>query len=228
MEPINRLDLENPRENNPYDELAPLLSKIDSQKRTIESQLKKAVKQQEEFRAIIENMSEGIILADKNKQILTYNSAALRLLKASAPVKGNILELNRTSDFIEAADSALRGVKCEKQMVTAGKTYSLISNPVIHNITDFESEVIGAVIIILDITESVQREQMRREFTSNVSHELKTPLALIQGYAEGLQECINDDQESKDFYCEVIRDEADKMNRWLKLRCCFTYCEVIR
>lgn len=210
VEPINRLDLDNPRENNPYDELAPLLSKIDSQKRTIESQLKKAVKQQEEFSAIIENMSEGIILADKSKQILTYNSAALRLLKASSPVKGNILEFNRTSDFRDAVDSALRGEKCEKQMVTSGKTYSLISNPVIHNITDFEAEIIGVVIIILDITETAQREQMRREFTSNVSHELKTPLTSISGFAEMMMKGDVPSQTVVDF-SKSIYDEAQRL-----------------
>lgn len=210
VEPINHLDLDNPRENNPYDELAPLLSKIDSQKRTIESQLKKAAKKQEEFTAIIENMSEGIILADKNKQILTYNSAALRLLNTQSPVKGNILEFNRTSDFREAVDSALRGAKCEKQMTISGKTYSLISNPVIHNITEFEAEIIGAVIIILDITETAQREQMRREFTSNVSHELKTPLTSISGFAEMMMKGDMPAETVVDF-SKSIYDEAQRL-----------------
>lgn len=210
VEPINHLDLDDPQKNNVYEELAPLLSKIESQKRTIENQLKKAGKQQEEFRAITENMSEGIILADKNKQILTYNKAALRLFKISSPVSGNVLAFNRTSDFREAVDSALRGVKCEKQMVTDDKTYSLISNPVFHRVSETELEIIGAVIIILDITESVRREQMRREFTSNVSHELKTPLTSISGFAEMM---MNGDMPSETVadFSKSIYDEAQRL-----------------
>lgn len=210
VEPINHIDLENPRDNNPYDELAPLLSKIDSQKKTIDSQLKKAVKQQEEFRTIIDNMSEGIILTDKNRQILTYNSAALHLMKISSPVKGNVLAFNRTSDFREAVDSALNGQKCEKQMISAEKTYSLIANPVFHNISALEVEIAGAVIIILDITESVRREQMRREFTSNVSHELKTPLTSISGFAEMMMKGDMPAETVADF-SKSIYDEAQRL-----------------
>lgn len=70
--------------------------------------------------------------------------------------------------------------------------------------------------LLLDIEKKTQIDRQRKEFLSNVSHELKTPLALIQGYAEGLKECINDDAQSRDFYCEVIMDEADKMNQMVK------------
>ena len=87
----------------------------------------------------------------------------------------------------------------------------LIANPVTR-----DGKTVGAVLLLMNETEKIQRENLRREFSANVSHELKTPIALIQGYAEGLNENISDDPESREFYCEVIMDEASKMNKLVK------------
>lgn len=178
VKPINSIDLDNPENCDTYDELSPLLHKIINQNRTIARQIEKARQVQEEFRLITENMSEGFLVIDKNTKILSYNSAALKLLDAEK-AEDNVLTLNRTSGFIDAVTTALDGRRAENAMLHGDRTYNLIANPVFNN-----GEVIGAVIVIIDVTETAKREAMRREFTANVSHELKTPLTSISGFAE--------------------------------------------
>lgn len=178
VKPINSIDLDNPENCDTYDELSPLLHKIINQNRTIAKQIEKARQVQEEFRLITENMSEGFLVIDKNAKILSYNSAALKLLDAEK-AEDNVLTLNRTSGFIDAVTTALDGRRAENAMLHGDRTYNLIANPVFNS-----GEVIGAVIVIIDVTETAKREAMRREFTANVSHELKTPLTSISGFAE--------------------------------------------
>lgn len=178
VKPINSIDLDNPENCDTYDELSPLLHKIINQNRTIARQIEKARQVQEEFRLITENMSEGFLVIDKNTKILSYNSAVLKLLDAEK-AEDNVLTLNRTSGFIDAVTTALDGRRAENAMLHGDRTYNLIANPVFNN-----GEVIGAVIVIIDVTETAKREAMRREFTANVSHELKTPLTSISGFAE--------------------------------------------
>ena len=178
IQPINSIDLNNPENSDTYEELSPLLHKIINQRRTIDGQIEEAKQVQEEFKLITENMSEGFFVIDKNAKLLSYNSAALKLLDASA-AEDNVLTLNRTSGFIDTVSNALKGRHAENTMLHADRTYNLIANPVF----DKES-VIGAVIVIIDVTETAKREAMRREFTANVSHELKTPLTSISGFAE--------------------------------------------
>ena len=179
IKPINDIDLENPSENITYEELTPLLKKISSQNKTIKKQLKEAKQRQEEFKLITENMSEGLLVIDKNANVLSYNESALRLLEITDVTAGSVLTFNRSKGFRECVEKALTGQRCENEISIEDNTYSVIANPVYVN-----EKSIGAVIVILDITESVKREQLRREFTSNVSHELKTPLTSISGFAE--------------------------------------------
>lgn len=179
IKPINEIDLENPAENITYEELTPLLSKISVQNKTINKQLREAKQRQEEFKLITENMSEGLIVIDKNTNVLSYNDAALRLLEIKDVTSGSVLAFNRSKGFRESVEKALMGERCENDISLENNTYSVIANPVYVN-----KKIIGAVIVILDITERVKREQLRREFTSNVSHELKTPLTSISGFAE--------------------------------------------
>lgn len=179
IKPINEIDLENPSENITYEELTPLLKKISSQNKTISKQFKEAKQRQEEFKLITENMSEGLLVIDKNANVLSYNESALRLLEITDVTAGSVLTFNRSKGFRECVEKALTGQRCENEISIEDNTYSVIANPVYVN-----EKIIGAVIVILDITESVKREQLRREFTSNVSHELKTPLTSISGFAE--------------------------------------------
>lgn len=204
VKPINSLDLDAPENNDAYEELAPLLKKISRQRNVIDEQLQTAKQMQEEFRLITENMSEGFLVIDSEKNVLTYNSAVLRLLGSSEPPGGNVLAINRTGPFRSAVEHALSGERSENEMAFEESSYSLIANPV------FDSgKVIGAVIVILDVTERTQREKLRREFTANVSHELKTPLTSISGFAEMLMKGVPDDI-AEDF-SKSIYDEAQRL-----------------
>lgn len=205
VKPINHLDLEHPENNDAYEELSPLLSKIASQKKTIESQLRAAKKQQEEFKLITENMSEGLVVIDNNLQILTYNTAALKLLDINDQVDGNVLSMNRTKSFREVIEKALSGTRAESDLNVNDRAYSVIASPVFE-----DGNIIGAIIVILDISEIVSREQMRREFTSNVSHELKTPLTSISGFAEMMMNGNMSKAEVMDF-SKSIYDEAQRL-----------------
>lgn len=204
VKPINSLDLDEPENNDAYEELSPLLKKISRQKKVIDEQMQNAKQMQEEFRLITENMSEGFLVIDSERNVLTYNSAALRLLGISEPPSGNVLAINRAGPFRSAVEHALSGERSENEMMFEESSYSLIANPVFA-----ENKVIGAVIVILDVTERTQREQLRREFTANVSHELKTPLTSISGFAEMIMNGVPDDIEAD--FSKSIYDEAQRL-----------------
>ena len=178
-EPINALDLSHPEQNEGYEELTPLLSRLAKQNRTIEEQLREARQKQEEFTVITENMSEGILIIDRFTHLLSYNSAALAYLEVTQPNAGSVLTLNRSAAFRESVTEALDGQHTSRLLPLHGRTFRLIANPVRQ-----DDQIAGAVLLILDETEKTEREQLRREFTANVSHELKTPLTSISGFAE--------------------------------------------
>ena len=205
IEPVNRLDLEAPENNDTYEELTPLLKKIAEQKETIDKQLASARKKQKEFSLITENMSEGFLVIDQDANLLTYNTAALKLLDIAAPIDKSVLLFCRAKEFRNVISDALSGKRAENIMARGERSYSLIANPV------FEKEsVIGAVVVILDITESEKRDALRREFTANVSHELKTPLTSISGFAELMKEGDVAAEYVTDF-SKSIYDEAQRL-----------------
>ncbi len=204
LKPINEMNLDYPEECWVYDELAPFLHKIISQQRTIRSQLEEAKKKQKEFSLITENMREGFLTIDKNAQLLSCNTAALKLLDTTAQ-EGNVLTLNRTEHFRTAVGEVLEGKHAETMMHHEDCTYQLIANPVFE-----KKQVIGAVIVIIDITESVKRETIRREFTANVSHELKTPLTSISGFAELMRTGTVPEQDAINF-SNTIYAEAQRL-----------------
>ena len=208
VRPINDIDLDFPENNDVYDELSPLLKKISLQNKIIAEQLKEAAKKQEEFRLITENMDEGFLVIDKDMQLLTYNTSALRLLdipQNTSVENINILSFIRTRNFREVIEKSLSGQRAEEEMQLFEKTYNLIANPVKE-----DGRTIGAVIVILDITERIKREQLRREFTSNVSHELKTPLTSISGFAEIMSQGGNSEETVIDF-SRSIYNEAQRL-----------------
>ena len=183
--PINRLDLDHPADNEIYDELSPLLGKISRQNEVIAQQMKSLREKQEEFTSITENMSEGFLVLDNNTDILSYNTSALRLLgcpDAQAGGRESALTLNRSASFRSVVDGALSGKRSQQLLRENGRCCQVLGNPVLR-----DGEVVGAVVVILDITEREERENLRREFTANVSHELKTPLTSISGFAEIMQ-----------------------------------------
>ncbi len=205
IEPINKLDLEIPENNDTYEELTPLLRKIADQKETIGEQLADARKKQKEFNLITENMSEGFLVIDADANLLTYNSAALNLLEITPPADRSVLLFCRAKEFRGVISDVLSGIKAENTMVREERSYSLIANPV------YEKEsVIGAVVVILDITEREKGDMLRREFTANVSHELKTPLTSISGFAELMKAGDVLENDVTDF-SKSIYDEAQRL-----------------
>lgn len=183
VEPINRLNPDAPQEEKIYDELSPLVRRLEKQKQTIREQMDILREKQEEFSAITENMKEGFIVVDSKADVISYNSSAIRILGVDMELTEganiNVLSFNRSSNFRQAVDSALKGERGEQNLELNGRYYQIIANPVLES-----GDKRGAVVVILDVTEQQSREELRREFSANVSHELKTPLTSISGYAE--------------------------------------------
>lgn len=208
VNPINDIDLNNNELVEPYEELAPLVQKIRAQNSHIRQQMSELKRRQNEFNIMTENMSEGVLLIDSRTEILSYNPAALRLLgvtKEDAENSRSILEINRSESFIKAVENALDGKHSELALESDDRTYHIAANPVLSG-----ENVSGVIIIILDVTETEKREQLRREFTSNVSHELKTPLTTIYGISDMLCGGIVKPEDINGF-AENIRSEAQRM-----------------
>ena len=206
--PINEINIENPLENDTYEEISPLLNKISKQNKTIARQLKNAKRKQEEFELITENMSEGILVLDKYANLLSVNSAAMGLLSSSRDKKAkSVVEINRSVDFLDTVEAAVSGIYSERKLKSKGRILNLIASPVV-----FDEKPAGVVMIVMDVTEKAQREELRREFTANVSHELKTPLTSISGFAELLKSGTVDKKNVVDFSTSIY-DEAGRLIR---------------
>lgn len=169
------------------------------------------------MRTALESIRESAWISN---QFLAYSGIAAVIISAiisifvSRKIAGPILELTEISRRMTNLDfNAKYHSKGENEIDQLGEHMNQLSETLEKTISELKS---ANNELQIDIEKKIQIDEMRKEFLSNVSHELKTPLALIQGYAEGLQECINDDEESREFYCEVIMDEADKMNRMVK------------
>lgn len=208
VKPLNELNLDEPLTNEGYDELSPLLRRIDSQQQQLRFQASQLKRKQEEFDAVTVNMSEGLVLLNGKGMILTMNPAAARLLGINQWNQGaDILTVNRSLEMQELVQGALSGKKSEKTIRLSGGDYQVDASPVRSG-----EEVSGAVLLLFDITEKEKAETMRREFTANVSHELKTPLHTISGYAELLAGGIAKAEDVGKF-SEKIYAEAQRMVR---------------
>lgn len=202
VEPINRLDLDHPEDNQVYDEIAPLLTKINRQQKQIRREIADAKRQQEEFSIITENMEEGFVILDVHTEVLSYNSSALKLLGAEeSRERRSILAMNRSQEFQRIVEQVLSGRHVITMLELGDRSCQIAANPVFH-----DNEVSGAVLLILDVMERMKGEQMRREFTANVSHELKTPLTSISGFAEIISDGFVKPEDTRKFAGRIFKE----------------------
>ena len=198
--PINSLDLENPRLDETYEELFPLVSRLREQNRTITRQMDDLSRRQREFTALAENMSEGVLLLDSKGTLLSGNQSAYALLgQGERPAV--LRPDNCRREIWEAAEKALAGRHAETLMTADTRILEILASPVAAN-----GQVTGAVILMVDVTEREERESLRREFSANVSHELKTPLTSISGFAELMKEGLVQPDKMKEFAGDIYKE----------------------
>ena len=208
VKPLNLLDLDQPLRSAHYEELSPLLGRIDFQQKQLRAQAKELNRRQKQFDAVTANMSEGLVLLDAKGAILSINPAASDLLGAENSRFGeDFLQRSTGSSIAELAATALAGEKAESTVSLNQKEYQITASPV-----RSEGELCGAVLLLFDVTEKQKAEQLRQEFTANVSHELKTPLHAISGYAELMKSGIVQAQDQQRF-SENIYTEAQRLIR---------------
>ena len=178
--PLNTLDLEHPLENDAYEELSPLLRRLEHQRRQIDDQLRSLRRRSEEFEQITASMTEGLVLVDNGGTILSMNPAACAVFHTDAACVGQpLLTVERGSAVSHALHDAMDTGHGETRMERDGREYQFDMTRI-----QADGEVVGAVLLTFDVTEQAYAERNRREFTANVSHELKTPLQGIIGSAE--------------------------------------------
>lgn len=204
--PLENLDLEHPLENDTYEELAPLLGRINQQRRQIDLQLAKLQRGNDEFTQVTGSMKEGLILLNERSQVLSINPMAQRLFETDEHCVGeDFLTVERSPEVSTAIQTALQSGYCELQLARGEHIYQLDISAISSG-----GAVIGAVILVFDVTENARAEQSRREFTANVSHELKTPLQSIMGSAELIENGLVAAQDMPRFVGH-IRTEAARL-----------------
>ena len=208
VQPLNRLNLDDPLSNVNYEELRPLLSRIDSQQLQLRGQANELKRKQREFDTVTKHMNEGLVLMNENFNILTMNAAAARIMGLVRPYVGvNFLTLNHADILQPLICTALEGTHTESIVTLPLGDYQIDADPVRSG-----GKVSGAVLLMFDITQKRRAEAQRREFTANVSHELKTPLHSISGYAELMKSGLVRPEDTAVF-SEKIYTEAQRMVR---------------
>lgn len=206
VEPLNGLDLDAPLENDIYDELSPLLRRIHSQQQQLSHQAATLRQKQQELDTIVGSMAEGMILLGARGDVLTMNAAAMSFLGIDEVHQGEkILELNRSMALQEAVRSAAGGASCTRTAEMDGRVVQISASSLRSG--DAAS---GTAVVLFDVTQRERAEQQRREFTANVSHELKTPLHAISGYSE-LLKCGIAKQEDVGAFAEKIYHETQRL-----------------
>ena len=199
--PVNAIDLDAPDAAKIYPELAPLVSRIEEQNLTIREREEELGRKQKEFSALTDSMKEGFLLLDRNGTVLSANHAASSLLSGCAEGE-NFMEESPVPETVRsAAGKALGGERTEILLSDEDGAVQLIANPVSSG-----GRLSGAVILTLDVTEREQRERLRREFSANVSHELKTPLTSISGFAELLMRGMVPEEKTAEFAGDIYRE----------------------
>ena len=206
VEPMNKLDLEHPLSNNTYEELSPLLRRINQQHLQIDAQMRKLQRKTDEFIQITSHMQEGLVVLDKETHIRSINSAAMKVFGAEEScVGGSFFQVNRSNSLRQALNDALDKGHGSVMQELEGRIYRFDMSSI-----QSDGNLLGAVILAVDVTESQNAEQMRREFSANVSHELKTPLQGIIGSAELLESGMVKEADTPRFVGH-IRKEASRL-----------------
>ena len=208
VEPLNRLDLEQPLSNDTYEELSPLLRRINQQHLQIHSQMRKLQRKTDEFIQITSHMQEGLVVLDKETHIRSINSAAMKIFDAEESCVGNsFFQINRSHALRNALNDALDRGHGSAVLDMDGRAYRFDMSSI-----QSDGNLLGAVILAVDVTESQNAEQMRREFSANVSHELKTPLQGIIGSAELLESGIVKSEDTPRFVGHIRKEAARLVN----------------
>lgn len=206
VKPLNELNLDQPTNNNAYEELAPILTKLHKQHKQIDSQLSMLKEKSDELNQIMASMNEGLVLLDKKGNVLSMNDAAKKLFGIEhIPVGRDFLTVDRSPEMNRAIKKAYDGKHSEFRETRNGSEYQFILNR-----TESEGKTIGLVILCLDVTDAALAEQNRKEFTANVSHELKTPLQSIIGCAELLENGLVKPEDTSHFIGN-IKNEATRL-----------------
>ena len=206
VKPLNKLDLENPTEIETYEELTPILTKINKQHKQITRQMQELRRMSDEFEQITNSMNEGLVLLDDKGTTLSINAAAKKLFGVDSDVVGrNFLTVDRSADMRHAIEKALKGKHGEFREERNGNEYQFVVNR-----TESEGKTVGVVILCFDVTETAFAERNRKEFTANVSHELKTPLQSIIGSAELLENGLVKPEDTERFVGN-IKKEASRL-----------------
>ena len=199
LEPVNSIDLDKPDASKTYPELAPLVGRIEEQNLTIREREEELSRRQKEFSALTDSMQEGFLLVDREGTVLSANQAALQLMPGCTA--GESFTDRAKPEAADAVRAALGGTRQELLLDDGERTVQLIVNPVTAG-----SRLSGAVILTLDVTEREQRERLRREFSANVSHELKTPLTSISGFAELMMHGMTPPDKTVEFAGDIFRE----------------------
>ena len=206
VEPMNNLDLEHPLSNDTYEELSPLLRRINQQHLQIDAQMRKLQHKTDEFIQITSHMQEGLVVLDKETHIRSINSAAMKVFGAEESCVGSsFFQVNRSNSLRQALNDALDRGHGSVMQELEGRIYRFDMSSI-----QSDGNLLGAVILAVDVTESQNAEQMRREFSANVSHELKTPLQGIIGSAELLESGMVKTEDTTRFVGH-IRKEASRL-----------------
>ena len=208
VEPLNHLDLEHPLENDTYEELSPLLVRIHQQHKKIENQLQSLRRKTDEFNQITENMHEGLVLLDGSGAVLSLNPAARRLFATDETGVGRpFCAVDRRPEMTAAVETAFETGHSELKAQRQGRTYQFLLSRISSG-----DEAIGLMILAMDVTDVQNAERSRREFTANVSHELKTPLQAIIGSAELLESGLVKPEDTQRFIGNIRREAARLVN----------------
>lgn len=204
--PLNRLDLDHPLENDAYEEISPLLRRIARHQKEVTEREVVIEQRQSEFDTIISKIKEGMILLDNNCRIISINQAAQDILQTDQTCLGkDMLQIIRNLSLNNWLEKGLQGRKQEGILQLDDSHYKVMVRPI-----QSEDKVTGLALLFFDVTEQLQAEQLRREFTANVSHELKTPLHLISGYSEMLASDVVAQKDVPQF-AEKIHSESQRM-----------------